>query len=870
VSDAIGLDVVAHAEAEASAGVGVPNLIGVGAGADIGAEGHVTFKGYNHYQENQKEFEFGISGKVQGSAEAGIKIGFEDTPPLDEVKTMLQIDDLSSMRGISFSVVMNNTTNAIAAYKICLIRKSSDLEEKITYTITGPQALAEIGTLESEITSLNQSASAAASVNVGNSTFNRIIDKVFSFLFNVQGSNPNGASVTYTKELTPIQHSAAVNLGVSLGISVADAEIGGGGEFEEGTTMTVTEGKWIYGHHFPTTTFSGTIPDVPVDHQEVLQQIIDDIPLSLRVLIGIVNFFTGGGKNQNFYIGDQGSYIVIPEGAVPPGVDTISCTSWSWYGNKITDRLDNIHKELKEVYKNNRKSAEEIYGMNYGIGGFYQFEPYNSTMLDTCMLTIKYTQDELQGIDESSLAVYWEDKANHTWHHLGGVVDTVENKVTMPVTFLSLFTLAPSQPYGDIGLNPSVDSLFADSISTLTVLSDLIFNNDSSLVKDNELFTVSTSLGQILTTDKDSLTGGIQVAALSGRIQFAMRSSAIAGDAMIFAFSLKGSARGDSAVVFYDSIAPGYPLNLKGIAGNGCAYLKWNRNPEKDIAGYKIYFDSDASGFPYNGHASVFGLTSPIISGTDTNYTVYGLYNDSSYYFSIKAYDVAGNESAYSNEVFLNLRIPDTMYVGNTTIQLRDTTCFNATEYLYVPTQYNFFVVDSGGSVTLVAGHKISMKPGVKASKGGYLHAVIAIDNNYCTFPVGKELPIVQNGIDSYKWRAQSVNDDKNQLFHLYPNPTTSNFTIELSAEPSTSQVFVRIFNMMGAEIMNKRLIISQKTEFSLETQPPGIYMVSVMVEGKMEMVKVIKYQREDSANCRNQIRGHLRQSNWRVLQHWV
>jgi len=37
-------------------------------------------------------------------------------------------------------------------------------------------------------------------------------------------------------------------------------------------------------------------------------------------------------------------------------------------------------------------------------------------------------------------------------------------------------------------------------------------------------------------------------------------------------------------------------------------------------------------------------------------------------------------------------------------------------------------------------------------------------------------------------------------------------------------------------------LTVKRKTEFSLETQPPGIYMVSVMIDGKMEMVKVIKY----------------------------
>ena len=35
---------------------------------------------------------------------------------------------------------------------------------------------------------------------------------------------------------------------------------------------------------------------------------------------------------------------------------------------------------------------------------------------------------------------------------------------------------------------------------------------------------------------------------------------------------------------------------------------------------------------------------------------------------------------------------------------------------------------------------------------------------------------------------------------------------------------------------------VKSKTEFLLSTQPPGIYMVNVMMDGKMEIVKVIRY----------------------------
>ena len=94
--------------------------------------------------------------------------------------------------------------------------------------------------------------------------------------------------------------------------------------------------------------------------------------------------------------------------------------------------------------------------MQYGIGGFYQFEPYGLELLDTCFLTIKYDPVELGSLDENSLGMYWEDKQNKKWVYIGGVVDTVNHSVTAPINHLSLFTLAPAMPYGEFGDRKSV------------------------------------------------------------------------------------------------------------------------------------------------------------------------------------------------------------------------------------------------------------------------------------------------------------------------------------------------------------------------------------------------------------------------------
>ncbi|MGD0885063.1 MAG: fibronectin type III domain-containing protein [Thermodesulfovibrionales bacterium] len=65
-----------------------------------------------------------------------------------------------------------------------------------------------------------------------------------------------------------------------------------------------------------------------------------------------------------------------------------------------------------------------------------------------------------------------------------------------------------------------------------------------------------------------------------------------------------------------------------------------NGTPLTDLAGYKIYYGT-ASG-NYSQSISV---------GNVTTYTVSNLTAGATYYFAVTAYDTAGNQSAYSNQV---------------------------------------------------------------------------------------------------------------------------------------------------------------------------------------------------------------------------
>lgn len=75
---------------------------------------------------------------------------------------------------------------------------------------------------------------------------------------------------------------------------------------------------------------------------------------------------------------------------------------------------------------------------------------------------------------------------------------------------------------------------------------------------------------------------------------------------------------------------------------SGTVTLNWLANTESDLAGYKIYRGTVSGSY---------GSPIAVLGNTATTHTVSALQSGVTYFFVITAYDVAGNESGYSNEV---------------------------------------------------------------------------------------------------------------------------------------------------------------------------------------------------------------------------
>lgn len=99
---------------------------------------------------------------------------------------------------------------------------------------------------------------------------------------------------------------------------------------------------------------------------------------------------------------------------------------------------------------------------------------------------------------------------------------------------------------------------------------------------------------------------------------------------------------------FYDDVPPSAPRNVKTITGDNRIDIFWDRSPERDVAGYNIYYS-----YSYDGKYYLIG------SSKDNYYIDRGAKNGNTYYYAVTAYDYEGNESDLSRDVVYDTPRPE-------------------------------------------------------------------------------------------------------------------------------------------------------------------------------------------------------------------
>ena len=168
----------------------------------------------------------------------------------------------------------------------------------------------------------------------------------------------------------------------------------------------------------------------------------------LEILIN--NSFTGRLFDRGTVItmNDNGSKLYLNDNSIPEGLDA-TYTHWEWADEPVTENVsDENYNAIKDYNNRFRKQRQRIAELEYGIGGFYKFDPEQNTFQDTTIISIVYTDDELGGLDENTLAVYFEDELG-SWHHLPSTVNADSNFVKARIYEFTTYTLAPTLPQGE-------------------------------------------------------------------------------------------------------------------------------------------------------------------------------------------------------------------------------------------------------------------------------------------------------------------------------------------------------------------------------------------------------------------------------------
>ncbi len=120
-----------------------------------------------------------------------------------------------------------------------------------------------------------------------------------------------------------------------------------------------------------------------------------------------------------------------------------------------------------------------------------------------------------------------------------------------------------------------------------------------------------------------------------------------------------------------DTAAPPIPVQNLVVTNQGDDFIElaWEASPIGDLAGYKIYLNTDSTGFPY---------TDTVVVGNATAYTLSSLEPGLTYYVAATCYDTDGNESWYSREVAATVSPVPRIAVSSSTIDF-DATMVGAT-----------------------------------------------------------------------------------------------------------------------------------------------------------------------------------------------
>jgi hypothetical protein len=214
--------------------------------------------------------------------------------------------------------------------------------------------------------------------------------------------------------------------------------------------------------------------------------------------------------------------------------------------------------------------------------------------------------------------------------------------------------------------------------------------------------------------------------------------------------------------------------------------------------------------------------TSPLNWTDDPTPREFGDYDGVVFYPSFTNGSVTGTTSP-----------PLKLDLADIVIEKDQTVCYNATQIINVAGNGTIFRIRDGGSATLISGQAIHLLPGAAIDSGGYFSGYITTTADYCNIAYPA---LAQNQMKALKIKTDIP--ESKSLFTVFPNPTDGKFTLEIFSEKAFQPSLIRVYGPTGECIIAEEITAPSK-QLSLEGRQTGLYLISVIQNGKAAATKI-------------------------------
>ena len=245
------------------------------------------------------------------------------------------------------------------------------------------------------------------------------------------------------------------------------------------------------------------------------------------------------------------------------------------------------------------------------------------------------------------------------------------------------------------------------------------------------------------------------------------------------------------------------------------------------------------SPYIYQWMSSLDGISFNAIDGATDLIYLPGALTTTTYYKQIQT--SGGNCGSVSTNIITITVNPNPIPVNLTleglTISSGQTNCYNASQTIYVAGSGTTFVVQNGGSVTMIAGQNIIYYPGTTIHAGGYMHAYVAPNGPWCNTPSN---PIVNHPGDGNDIQTSVAEMLQNQNILIYPNPSAGAFILDVKDAFGKGKMTVEIYGISGTRVLNTVISGQGKHGFSLSGKPSGLYLIRVTSSDKTANARLV------------------------------